>query len=178
MTEQGSGDQEAKFEDIQLVVFDIGSEEFGVAIDRVREIIPMEQITQVPRTPPFVKGVIDLRGMVIPVIDLQERFGIAAGEDQSQDRIIVVEMADQVVGCTVDSVTEVLTLPGDSVKPPPAAVASVDSEYLWGVGRYDERLLLLLDLDKVLSRQEVEELGAAAESGAAAERAEDAASGE
>ncbi len=145
--------------DMQLVVFRIGDEEFGVAIAKVQEIIPMTSITQIPRSPDFVKGVLDLRGVVIPVVDLRERFDLPAAEGSAQERIIVVEMADQIVGCIVDQVSEVLTLPAGSVEPPPPAVTSMDSEYLWGVGRFGDRLLLLLDLDKVLSTQEQEALG-------------------
>ncbi|MBD3175662.1 MAG: chemotaxis protein CheW, partial [Armatimonadia bacterium] len=103
--------QTKKASDMQVVVFEIGEETFAVRIENVREIIPMESITQIPRAPSFIRGVIDLRGMVIPVIDLRERFSLPRGEE-TENRIVVVEMSGQVVGCMVDDVSEVLTLSG------------------------------------------------------------------
>ncbi len=140
--------------DLQVVVFRVGSEEFAVSIDSVREIIPMTDITVIPRAPSFVRGVIDLRGTVIPVIDLRERFSLGPAGDDDEKRITVVDMAGQTVGCMVDDVDEVLTLPAGSVQPPPPAAVAIDSDYLLGVARYSERLLILLDLDKVLSETE------------------------
>lgn len=139
--------------ELQLVVFRIGDEEFGVTIDRVREIIPMAPITSIPRAPQSIKGVIDLRGSVIPILDLQERFGIAGGQG-ARGRIVVSEMAYQLVGCIVDDVNEVLTIPGSSIQPPPPAVSSVESDYLWGVARHADRLIILLDMNRVLAAEE------------------------
>ncbi len=137
--------------DLQLVVFDVGQERFGVDIDRVREIIPAQQVTQIPRSPSFVRGVLDLRGVVIPVLDLRERFGMPPGETDVDRRIVVVEMGGQIVGCTVDAVSEVLTLARDAVQPPPAVAATDEAAYLLGVARHGDRLVILLDLDRVLS---------------------------
>jgi purine-binding chemotaxis protein CheW len=140
--------------DLQLVVFDVGCERFGVSIDKVREIIPMQQVTQIPRAPSFVRGVIDLRGLVIPVIDLRERFAMPRGGEGDDKRIIVVEMAGQMVGCTVDEVSEVLTIAAASVEPAPAVTTSAESAYLLGVARHDGRLVVLLDLDRLLDESE------------------------
>jgi purine-binding chemotaxis protein CheW len=140
--------------DLQLVVFDVGRERFGVSIDKVREIIPMQQITQIPRAPSFVRGVIDLRGLVIPVIDLRERFAMPAGGEGDDKRIIVVEMAGQTVGCTVDEVSEVLTIAAAGVEPAPAVTTSAESAYLLGVARHEGRLVVLLDLDRLLDEGE------------------------
>lgn len=159
--------------DLQVVVFRVGSEEFAVSIDSVREIIPMTDITVIPRAPTFVRGVIDLRGTVIPVIDLRERFSLGPASESDEKRITVVDMAGQTVGCMVDDVDEVLTLPAGSIQPPPPAAVAIDSDYLLGVARYDDRLLILLDLDKVLTESEQTAL-AGAEAVAALGAAEDA----
>jgi purine-binding chemotaxis protein CheW len=149
--------QTKKASDMQVVVFEIGEETFAVRIENVREIIPMESITQIPRAPSFIRGVIDLRGMVIPVIDLRERFSLPRGEE-TENRIVVVEMSGQVVGCMVDDVSEVLTLSGETIQPAPPTTQSIDSEYLLGVARHGDRLFILLDLDKVFSESEREAL--------------------
>ncbi len=161
--------------DLQVVVFRVGDEEFAVSIDTVREIIPVTNITVIPRAPSFVRGVIDLRGSVIPVIDLRERFSLAGAEGAEEEkRITVVEMGGQIVGCLVDDVEEVLTLQKGSIQPPPPAAVSIDSEYLLGVARHDDRLLILLDFDKILTEQEQTALAGTAAAGAIAAKAEEA----
>ncbi|MBD3177378.1 MAG: chemotaxis protein CheW [Armatimonadia bacterium] len=147
----------------QVVVFRVAEEEFAVGIDSVREIIPMTEITSIPRAPAFVRGILDLRGMVIPIIDLRERFDLGEAGNEDETRITVVEMAGHVVGCIVDDVEEVLTLPAEAIQPPPATAISVDSEYLLGVARHDGRLLILLDLDRVLSEHQQQALSSVAE---------------
>lgn len=136
---------------IQLVTFRIGEEEFGVDILRVQEIIRMMPITKVPNAPPFVEGVINLRGKVIPVIDMRKRFGMAAAPHDNHTRIKVMDLGDQTVGFVVDAVSEVLRIQESTVEPPPAVVAGVGSEYMRGVGKLENRLLILLDLNKLLS---------------------------
>lgn len=139
---------------IQLVTFSIGDEEFGVDILKVQEIIRMLDITRVPRAPQFVEGVINLRGKVIPIIDLRRRFGLATRKHDKDTRIIVIEINKMVVGFVVDSVSEVLRIPANTVEPPPPVVSGLDSEYINGVGKLQDRLLILLDLDRLLSREE------------------------
>lgn len=140
---------------IQLVTFKIAEEEFGVDILKVQEIIRMMPITKVPNAPYFVEGVINLRGKVIPVIDMRKRFGMAATEHDSQTRIKVIDLQGQVVGFVVDAVREVLRIKESTIVPPPAVVAGVGSEYMRGVGKLEDRLLILLDLDKLLSEEEL-----------------------
>ena len=111
---------------LQLVTFHIGEEEFGVNILDVREINRMMEITRVPHAPEFVEGVINLRGQVIPIVDLRRRFGLKAVEHDKNTRIVVVELADKVVGFLVDSVSEVLRVPNSVVEPPPPIVAGID----------------------------------------------------
>ena len=139
---------------LQLVTFSIGGEEFGVDILKVQEIIRMLDITRVPKAPDFVEGVINLRGKVIPIIDLRKRFGLVSKGHDKNTRIIVIDINDMIVGYIVDSVSEVLRIPADTVEPPPPVVAGLDSEYISGVGKLDDRLLIFLDLDRLLSQEE------------------------
>ncbi len=139
----------------QLVVFDLASEAYGVDIGAVREIILMQDITKVPKTPDFVEGVINLRGKVIPVVDLRKRFELPVPEEQSKDnRIVVVNIVGQDIGVMVDAVTEVLRIATDSVAPPSSVITGTDSEYLLGIVKLESRLIILLDLEKVLTEEE------------------------
>ena len=140
----------------QLVTFSIGEEEFGVDILKVQEIIRTMEITKVPRAQSFVEGVINLRGKVIPIIDLRRRFGLASKAHDKHTRLIVIEMDVMIVGFVVDSVSEVLRIPASTVEPPPPVVAGLESEYINGVGKLQDRLLILLDLNKLLSREDME----------------------
>ncbi len=151
-------DVETDQELIQLVTFSIGEEEFGVNILQVQEIIRTMEITNVPRAPEFVEGVINLRGKVIPIVDMRSRFGLDAKEHDKYTRIIVVEFNNIIVGFVVDSVSEVLRIPANAVQPPPPVVAGMDSDYIDGVGKLDDRLLILLDLDSLLNTDEIEAL--------------------
>ena len=139
---------------LQLVTFSIGDEEFGVDILKVQEIIRTMEITKVPRAPAFVEGVINLRGKVIPIIDLRKRFGLQTRGHDKNTRIIVIEINNMIVGFVVDSFPEVLRIPASTVEPPPPKVAGLESEYISGVGKLEDRLLILLDLNRLLSREE------------------------
>lgn len=152
--EESERDQEL----IQLVTFSIGEEEFGVNILQVQEIIRTMEITNVPRAPEFVEGVINLRGKVIPIVDMRSRFGLESKEHDKYTRIIVIEIDMIIVGFVVDSVSEVLRLPANQVQPPPPVVAGMDSDYIDGVGKLEDRLLILLDLDSLLDNEEKEAL--------------------
>jgi purine-binding chemotaxis protein CheW len=140
---------------LQLVTFSIGEEEFGVDILKVQEIIRTMEITKVPRAQDFVEGVINLRGKVIPIIDLRRRFGLDSKPHDKHTRIIVIEINSMIVGFVVDSVSEVLRIPAGTVEPPPPVVAGVESEYISGVGKLHDRLLILLDMDKLLSGEDM-----------------------
>lgn len=143
---------------MQLVVFRLAGELYGVDIQQVREIIRVPEVTRVPRTPDFVEGVINLRGSVIPVLDLRKRFRLPAGEADRERRIVVVEMGEQTLGVIVDAVSEVLRLDQDRIEPPSPYIVNVDSQYITGIARLEDRLIILLDLNKVLSAGEREEL--------------------
>jgi len=143
---------------LQLVTFRLGGEEFGVDILKVQEINRSMEITKVPRAPDFVEGVINLRGRVIPIIDLRRRFGKGHKSHDQNTRIIVFEIRSMIVGFVVDSVSEVLRIKADTVEQAPPVVAGVESEYIKGIGKLDNRLLILLDLNKLISTEEEDQL--------------------
>ncbi len=142
----------------QLVSFVIENEEFGVDILKVQEIIRTVEITRVPKSPEFVEGVINLRGKIVPVIDLRKRFGIARKDRDNETRIVVVDLVDKVVGFLVDKVKEVIRVEKSIIEPPPELTTSVSTNYITGVAKLQDRLLILLDLDRVLSSDEQEKL--------------------
>ena len=134
----------------QLVTFNLGSEEFGVNIMMVQEIIRIPPITRVPKAPGYVEGVINLRGNVIPVVSLRSRFGMERAEDTELSRIIVLQVQTKVFGIRVDGVTEVLRLAEEAIEPPPPVALGLDAHFIRGVGKIGERLLILLDLEHIM----------------------------
>lgn len=138
----------------KLVCFELVGEVFGVPISMVQEIIRVQEITEIPRAPEFVEGVINLRGKIIPVIDLRKRFGLGAGEHSKNTRIVVIKVGDIVVGMVVDAVSEVIRLNDEDIEPPSPIVASLDAEYIKGVGKIENKLIILLDTEKILSSHE------------------------
>src|SRR5690625_250811 len=144
--------------DKNVIVFQLNKEEYAVSIDQVSGIERMQTITRVPQTADFVKGVINLRGVVTPVIDLRVRFGIEETEFTDATRIIIVYFDDMEVGLIVDAANDVIDIPQQSIEPSPEVVGSVDVDYIEGVAKLDDRLLILLHLQKVLSNDEISEL--------------------
>ena len=147
----------------QLVVFDLAGENYGVNIGTVREIIRLQSVTHLPEVPDYVEGVINLRGRVIPVVNLRRRFGLAASEHSADNRIVVVDIAGEDLGVIVDAVTEVLRVPEAAIEPASALVTTDDSYYMDGIAKIGDRLLILLDLDRVLrvSAREAQAVAAA-----------------
>ena len=135
----------------QVVSFDIGTEEYAVDILEVQEIIRMVEITPVPKAPYYVEGVINLRGKVIPIVDLRLRFGLSAAERTKETRIVVVDVSRIILGLVVDSVSEVIRIPSSLIEPPPNGKQG-GAEFHKGVGRVDGRLLILLDLNRLLGQ--------------------------
>lgn len=153
-------DQEDKERLMQLVGFVIGQELFGVDILMVQEIIRETPITPIPNSPDFIEGVINLRGNIIPVIDLRRRLNLRkiAGP-AGQTWIMILNVNGRVTGFIVDSVTQVLKVPSNSIKPPPDIVVSgLQSQYITGVCRIDRRLLILLDFNRILLVEEIKKL--------------------
>jgi purine-binding chemotaxis protein CheW len=144
----------------QLVIFELGEEKFGVNIAAVESIIKMQALTKVPHAPGFVEGVTNLRGVVLPVIDLRRRFGMLTQEATKETRIVVVNLEGIKVGMVVDSVSEVLTIEDKSVEPTPPMVSTVDSAFIVGIAKIEHQLVILLELEKVLSVKEKSRLDA------------------
>jgi purine-binding chemotaxis protein CheW len=135
--------------EIQLVVFKLGGEEYGVEIGQVREIIRRRVITPMPSQPKYVEGVINVRGTIIPVVNLRKRFELQ-GDESTSPHTIIVESGDGLMGMLVDSVSEVIRIPGNQIHPPPTVTTGIDTEYLRGICRLEERLLIYLDVEKVV----------------------------
>jgi purine-binding chemotaxis protein CheW len=153
---QGWGNHHGEM--LQLVGFHVGGEEFALDILRVQEIIRVPELTRVPSSPECMDGVMNLRGKIIPVITLRSRFGLDRVRPNEQTRIVVIETKGNVLGVIVDSVSEVLRIPADSVEPPPR-LGKVDREYVSGVGKLDDRLLILLDVDQLMEDRLMEDTG-------------------
>ncbi len=143
----------------KYLTFTLAKEEYGIGIKKVKEIIGMMPVTSVPRTPDFVKGVINLRGKVIPVIDLRLRFGLEGVEHTDRTCIIVVEIqgvsGKLVIGIVVDSVSEVLNIKGADIEDTPAFGATLDTEYILGMAKMEGEVKILLDIDRVLGAGEI-----------------------
>lgn len=141
--------------------FSLAEEEYGIGILKIKEIIGMMNITVVPQTPEFVKGVINLRGKVIPVIDLRLRFGMKAAEYTERTCIIVIEIESRngtmLIGIVVDSVSEVLNVRSENIEAPPA-FGALDTEFILGMAKIDRKVKILLDIDKVLRADEIDGL--------------------
>ena len=142
----------------QIVVFELANEHYGLDISAVEGIIKMQSITKMPQAPHFVEGITNLRGVVVPVIDLRRRFGLPAAEWSKDTRIVVVFMNGMKVGMIVDGVSQVLRIQDDQIEPPPPMVTNNNSALNKGIAKLENRLVILLDLSKVLSMDENQEL--------------------
>lgn len=151
-------DEARTAEERQLVVFKLGREEFAVGVTQVREIMRMEEITRMPKAPAFVEGIINLRGQIIAVIDLARRLHLETAERGDETRIIVVEAEGLKVGMIVDSVSEVLSINDQDVEPSPTLATDASAVYLQGVVKRENRLIILLDLTRMLSMEEIAEI--------------------
>ena len=153
--------RQAAVPQVQLVTFQVGGEEFGLDVFAVHEILRHQAVTPVPRAPAFVEGVLDVRGTVVPVVDLRRRFEVAEVTYTDETRIVLVDFGGERLGLVVDSVTEVLRAPETSVSAPPAYIRGLAAEFMRGIVRYDGRLIILMDLERILSSEERIALGAA-----------------
>lgn len=149
----------------KYLTFQLGDEEYGIEILKVQEIIGIMNITRVPRTPPYVRGVINLRGKVIPVVDLRLAFGMPSKEYTGRTCIIVVQVtkasSEIVMGVIVDDVSEVANVNGEQIEPPPSFGAAVDNEFIHGMAKVNEKVLILLNIDRALSDDDLASVGAA-----------------
>ncbi len=135
---------------MQCVTFRLGQEQFGVPIEAVQEIVRLPEVTPVPEAPWFVEGVINLRGRIIPVLDLGKRLRLPDRQRTRKTRILIVETDRRQVGLIVDAASEVLRLPPNAIEPPPPMIRGIGVDYITGVGKLGDHLLVLLDLGKVL----------------------------
>ena len=145
----------------QLVIFELGAEHFGIDIASVEGINKMLDITKIPQSPSYMLGITNLRGSVLPVLDLQKRFGMKSEEQTNETRIVVANMDGVKVGMVVSAVSEVLTIEESVIEPPPPMVSNINSEFIIGVAKIDKRLVILLDLSKVLSFDEKNQIAKA-----------------
>ncbi len=149
--------------DYQVVGFRIGNETYGVRIGSVREIVRVPEITSVPNAPDAIEGVINLRGKIIPVMDLRKRFGIEVVQPDKKNRILVVELENKLLGLIVSSASEVLKIPPSEIATPSTVFAEGESSYVTGVGKLKGRLIILLDIARLLRQPEFKKLEEAAE---------------
>ena len=136
---------------MKVIVFQLADKEYAIPVSYVRGIEKLMHITRVPKTPRFVKGVINLRGVVTPIIDLRERFGIISDADEETSRIIIIQLEEMEVGFVVDSANDVLDIQTNLIEQQPEVVGSLEEEFISGVAKLDKRLLILLHLDQILN---------------------------
>ncbi len=151
-------DVNVKKEIRQMVTFSINTEEYGLEILKVQEVVRLPHITRLPKAPAFIKGVINLRGNIIPIIDLREKFGFEAIDYTETTRVIIVEVSEKLLGMIVDNVSQVVRVPESSIAPPPPVVSGITRHYLSGVVKMENRLIILLRVDEILSTEEVVQL--------------------
>ena len=139
--------------DVQLVIFKLTKEDYGLPISKVQEINRMVEVTKLPHTPDFMEGIINLRGRVIPVLDLRKRFGFGFQGSTDDTRIMVTDVSGQTVGLIVDAVNEVVRITGDCIEPPPNSFVP-DAQFVQGIGKLESRLVIILDIDRIITSQE------------------------
>ncbi len=142
----------------QFISFSVGDEEYGLELLRVKEVIRIREITWLPKAPTFVKGIINLRGDVIPIIDLRDKFGLPAKENTAMTRVIVVEVESRLMGMVVDSASQVVRIPADQIDPPPPVLGGFSQEFITGVGKMEDKLVILLNIDAILTVDEKQAL--------------------
>jgi purine-binding chemotaxis protein CheW len=139
---------------LQLVTFNLGNEEYAVDILKVQEINRMREITRVPNTPAYVEGVINLRGKVIPVVNLRSKFCLEGKENDNQSRIMIMDIQGITMGLVVDAVSEVLRIPSNIVEPTPQMASNISTEYIKGIAKLEDRLIILLDMEMLVGKVE------------------------
>jgi purine-binding chemotaxis protein CheW len=151
---------EAATKTIQVVSFTIGKEEYGIHIEDVQEIVRMPEIMKLPRTESFIRGVINLRGIIIPVIDMRERFGISASESgySAMTRVIVVKVKEKFVGVIVDTVSQVLEIAAEDITEAPEVLKGISREFIEGIGKLNENLIIILRIQNILTDKEFEKI--------------------
>lgn len=152
-TEKHFGDQNAGHE---YLIFALGKEEYGIEILKVQEIRGVDRVTRIANTPDFITGVMNLRGVIVPIIDLRIKFQLQSADINDNTVIIVLNLANRIVGIVVDGVSDVLALNAEQVKPAPEFSVTLSTKYLLGLGSLDDRMLILVDIEKLLNSEEME----------------------
>lgn len=147
----------------EFLSFRLGGEEYGVDILKVQEIRSVDTVTRLPEAPDYIRGVVNLRGTIVPVVDMRIKFRLEAAEYNEQTVMIVLNMAERTVGMVVDGVSDVLTLGEDQIRPPPELSGAMDTAFVTGLGAVDERMLILVDIDRLLDFDELARLDATPE---------------
>jgi purine-binding chemotaxis protein CheW len=154
LTTRKTADPGVSTEIMQLVTFKLGNEEYAVDILKVQEINRMKEITRVPNTPAYVEGVINLRGKVIPVVNLRSKFSLEDRENDIQSRIMIMDIQGITMGLVVDAVSEVLRIPSNIVEPTPPMASNISTEYIKGIAKLEDRLIILLDMEMLVGKVE------------------------
>jgi purine-binding chemotaxis protein CheW len=140
---------------LEALAFTLGREEYGVDILKVQEIRGHDTVTRIANAPAYIKGVVNLRGVIVPVVDLRLRFNIDAGSDEQFSVVIVLNIAGRIIGMVVDSVSDVISLGADEIRPAPQMGSALDTDFLVGIGTIDNRMLILLDIERLMSSEEL-----------------------
>jgi len=139
----------------EYLAFTLGKEEYGINILKVQEIRGYESVTQIANAPDFIKGVINLRGIIVPIVDMRIKFGLGQPTYDQFTVVIILNMGHRVIGMVVDSVSDVITLDREQIKPPPEMSTALDTDYLIGLGAIDQRMVILMDVDRLMSSREM-----------------------
>ncbi|SET36672.1 purine-binding chemotaxis protein CheW [Natronincola peptidivorans] len=142
----------------QYVIFKLCGEEYGVEIDHVQEITEYKKATKVPNVPSFIEGVINLRGNITPIVSLKKKFNLQEDEIKDSNRIIIINLKNRHVGFIVDDASQVLTMDEKQIDNPPEILTGIDRQYIIGIGKVEEKIIIMLDLEKILSEDEKEEI--------------------
>lgn len=140
---------------IEALAFTLGKEEYGINILKVQEIRGYDTVTRIANAPDFIKGVVNLRGVIVPIVDMRIKFNLGAPTYDQFTVVIILNIADRVVGMVVDSVSDVITLAPDQIKPAPEMGTALNTDYLIGLGTIDQRMVILVDIDRLMSNAEM-----------------------
>ena len=155
LTQNTTAETATKAQANEFLTFTLGKEEYGVEILKVQEIRSYEAPTTIANAPEFLKGVVNLRGVIVPIVDMRIKFGLGSAEYNQFTVVIILNVARRVVGMVVDGVSDVLTLTADQIRPAPEFGASLDTQYIIGLGTVDERMLILMDIEKLMTSSDM-----------------------
>ncbi|MDM0042941.1 chemotaxis protein CheW [Variovorax dokdonensis] len=140
---------------LEVVSFTLGTEEYGIDIQKVQELRGYDTVTRIANTPDYIKGVVNLRGTIVPIIDMRIKLGLGDPTYDQFTVVLVLNIADRILGMVVDSVSDVITLSDEQIKPPPAMGSAIDTDYLIGLGTLDDRMLILVDIERLMTSEEL-----------------------